>query len=44
MDLDGFVKVLADAATDEILGICMIGARSEDVLRIKIQHSLKTLV
>lgn len=29
MDLDGFVKVLADEATDEILGVHMIGARCE---------------
>ncbi|MCH7535655.1 MAG: dihydrolipoyl dehydrogenase [Bacteroidetes bacterium] len=32
MDLDGFVKVLADAATDEILGIHMIGPRAADMI------------
>ena len=31
-DLDGFVKVLADAATDEILGVHMIGPRVADVI------------
>ena len=29
---DGFVKVLADAATDEILGVHMIGARVADMI------------
>jgi len=32
MDLDGFVKVLADKATDEILGVHMIGARAADMI------------
>ena len=31
-DLDGFVKVLADATTDEILGVHMIGPRVADVI------------
>ncbi|MBS7564125.1 dihydrolipoyl dehydrogenase [Mucilaginibacter sp. Bleaf8] len=32
MDIDGFVKVLADAATDEILGVHMIGPRAADMI------------
>lgn len=32
MDLDGFVKVLADKETDEILGVHMIGARAADMI------------
>lgn len=32
MDLDGFVKVLADKETDEILGVHMIGARAADMV------------
>ena len=32
MDLDGFVKVLADAATDEILGVHIIGPRAADMI------------
>ncbi len=32
MDTDGFVKVLADAATDEILGVHMIGPRAADMI------------
>ncbi len=32
MDLDGFVKVLTDATTDEILGVHMIGARAADMI------------
>jgi len=32
MDLDGFVKVLADKNTDEILGVHMIGARAADMI------------
>src|SRR5688572_22992123 len=32
MDLDGFVKVLADDATDEILGVHMIGPRAADMI------------
>src|SRR5580692_1663360 len=31
-DLDGFVKVLADAATDEILGAHIIGPRAADMI------------
>jgi dihydrolipoamide dehydrogenase len=31
-DLEGFVKVLADAKTDEILGMHMIGARCADLI------------
>lgn len=31
-DTDGFVKILADAKTDEILGFHMIGARAADVI------------
>lgn len=32
MDTDGFVKILADASTDEVLGIHMIGARTADLI------------
>lgn len=32
MDLDGFVKVLADKTTDEILGVHIIGARAADLI------------
>lgn len=32
MDTDGFVKVLADEATDEILGVHMIGPRTADMI------------
>ena len=32
MDLDGFVKVLADKHTDEILGVHMIGPRVADMI------------
>jgi dihydrolipoamide dehydrogenase len=32
MDLDGFVKVLADKNTDEILGVHIIGARAADMI------------
>nr|WP_321224459.1 dihydrolipoyl dehydrogenase [uncultured Psychroserpens sp.] len=32
MDTDGFVKILADAKTDEILGVHMIGARAADMI------------
>ncbi|RXP56612.1 dihydrolipoyl dehydrogenase [Lutibacter sp. HS1-25] len=32
MDLDGQIKVLADADTDEILGVHMIGARAADMI------------
>lgn len=31
-DTDGFVKILADATTDEVLGIHMIGARCADLI------------
>jgi dihydrolipoamide dehydrogenase len=31
-DLDGFVKILADKKTDEILGVHMIGARCADLI------------
>lgn len=32
MDTDGFIKVLADATTDEILGVHMIGPRVADLI------------
>ena len=32
MDTDGFVKILADASTDEILGFHIIGARAADLI------------
>ena len=32
MDLDGWVKVLADKKTDEILGVHIIGARAADMI------------
>lgn len=32
MDTDGFVKVLADVTTDEILGVHMIGPRAADMI------------
>ena len=32
MDIDGLVKVLADAKTDEILGVHIIGARAADMI------------
>lgn len=31
-DIDGFVKVLADANTDEVLGVHMVGARVADLI------------
>ncbi|WP_103071418.1 dihydrolipoyl dehydrogenase [Aquimarina sediminis] len=31
-DLDGFVKILADETTDEVLGVHMIGARCADLI------------
>ena len=31
-DTDGFIKVLADAATDELLGVHMIGPRAADMI------------
>jgi dihydrolipoamide dehydrogenase len=32
MDTDGFIKVLADSNTDEILGVHMIGPRCADLI------------
>jgi|TARA_B110000285_G_scaffold235539_1_gene317917 dihydrolipoamide dehydrogenase len=32
MDTDGFVKILADTQTDEVLGVHMIGARAADLI------------
>jgi dihydrolipoamide dehydrogenase len=32
MDIDGFVKILADEATDEVLGVHMIGPRAADLI------------
>ncbi len=32
MDTSGFIKVLADAATDEVLGVHMIAARAADLI------------
>jgi len=32
MDTDGFVKILADATTDEVLGVHMVGARVADLI------------
>ena len=32
MDTDGFVKILADKKTDEVLGIHMVGARCADLI------------
>ena len=32
MDTDGFVKILADSATDEVLGVHIIGARAADLI------------
>ena len=32
LDTDGFVKILADAATDEVLGVHMVGARVADLI------------
>ena len=32
MDVDGFVKLLADSNTDEILGVHIIGARAADLI------------
>jgi dihydrolipoamide dehydrogenase len=32
MDLDGFVKILADATTDEVLGVHIVGARAADLI------------
>ena len=32
MDTDGFVKILADKITDEVIGVHMIGARAADLI------------
>lgn len=32
MDTDGFIKILADAETDEVLGVHMVGARAADLI------------
>lgn len=32
MDIDGFVKILADKTTDEVLGVHMVGARVADLI------------
>lgn len=32
MDTDGFIKVLADSETDEVLGVHMIGPRAADII------------
>ncbi|MCW5515452.1 dihydrolipoyl dehydrogenase [Muriicola sp. Z0-33] len=32
MDIDGFVKILADSKTDEVLGVHMVGARVADLI------------
>lgn len=32
MDTDGFVKILADEKTDEVLGVHMVGARAADMI------------
>lgn len=32
MDTDGFVKILADTQTDEVLGVHIIGARAADII------------
>jgi dihydrolipoamide dehydrogenase len=29
---DGFVKVIADAATDRVLGVCIIGANASEII------------
>ncbi len=31
-DTDGFVKILADKKTDEVLGVHMVGARAADLI------------
>lgn len=35
-DIDGFVKILVDAKTDEILGVHMIGARVADLIAVAV--------
>ena len=32
MDIDGFVKILADKTTDEVLGVHIVGARAADMI------------
>ncbi len=32
MDIDGMVKILADAQTDEVLGVHMVAARAADLI------------
>ena len=32
MEIDGFVKILTDAETDEVLGVHMLGARVADLI------------
>jgi dihydrolipoamide dehydrogenase len=42
-DTDGFVKVLADQTTDEILGVHMIGPRIADLIAVaRMSHSHPT--
>ena len=31
-DTDGFIKILADKETDEVLGVHMVGARAADLI------------
>src|SRR5699024_2738031 len=31
-DIDGFIKILADQSTDEVLGVHMVGARAADMI------------
>ncbi len=43
MDLEGMVKIIADAETDEVLGVHMVGARvadliAEDIARMSHAH------
>ena len=33
MDLGGFVKILADKETDEVLGVHIVGARAADMIQ-----------
>jgi len=37
-DIDGFVKILADKATDEVLGVHMVGARVADLIAEGVTH------
>jgi dihydrolipoamide dehydrogenase len=32
-DVDGFVKIIADEKTDEVLGMHIVGARAADLLQ-----------